>query len=165
MRRIASILIIASGIFLFISCAAPKSLMTGIYKTHWLIGSWKDTKGHTTLEWKFVNKNIMLGRMYSAVSRDTVVVETIKIERRNKEVLYHSTLVGTNNVEINCKLKSEVSNTIEFVNTVEGFPKSIIYIQKADGTLTQIIEGTEPSGDYKKREFSFTKAVVSTNKK
>ncbi|HMG17017.1 MAG TPA: hypothetical protein VK590_16280, partial [Saprospiraceae bacterium] len=95
----------------------------------------------------------------------TVVVETIKIERRNKEVLYHSTLVGTNNVEINCKLKSEVSNTIEFVNTVEGFPKSIIYIQKADGTLTQIIEGTEPSGDYKKREFSFTKAVVSTNKK
>jgi hypothetical protein len=164
MNRILGISIVAIGILLISSCAAPKSLMTGMYKQHWLIGSWKDKKGHTTLEWKFVNKNVMLGRMYNAVSRDTIVVETIKMERKNKEVLYHSTLLGTNNVDINCKLKSEVGNTIDFVNTVDGFPKNITYILKADGTLTQIIEGTESSGDYKKREFSFTKAVVSTNK-
>ncbi len=165
MNRFVSLVIIATGIFLLSSCAAPKSLMTGMYKQHWLIGAWKDKKGHTTFEWKFINKNIMLGKMYNAVSRDTVIVETIKMERKNKEVLYHSTLVGTNNVDNNCKLKSETTNTILFENTGNGFPKSITYVLNNDGSMTQIIEGTESAGDYKRREFSFTKAVVSTNKK
>jgi len=165
MNKILSLGIIALSIFLLGSCATSKSLMTGMYKQHWLIGAWKDTKGQTTEEWKFVNKNIMLGRMYSAVSRDTITVETIKLERKNNSVLYHATLLETNNAEIHCKLKSETASTIVFENTGDGFPKSITYVLKSPGVMSEIIEGTESSGDFKKREFSFTKAADSVNKK
>ena len=165
MGKILRVITLVGLIFMMGSCAVPKTMFQGMHKKHWLLGAWKDQKGHTTEEWKFVNKNVLSGKMYSVVSRDTLTVQTYKLERNGKDVIYTAAMQETNNTFVKFMLKSEVPNMLVFENTKDDFPKNITYIFTEPNTLTEVIEGKEANGDYKKREFTFTKATASGNKK
>jgi hypothetical protein len=165
MSKILRYITLTGLAFIIVSCATPKTMFEGMSKKHWLIGAWKDTKGHTTEEWKYIDKNTITGRMYSAVSRDTLTVQTYKLERRGKEVLFNATMMENVKTFSKFKLKSETSNTLEFENSEDGFPKKISYVLNSPTSMTEVIEGMEEGGEFKKREFSFTKAAGSVNKK
>ncbi len=165
-RHLPLSIFLIAGILLT-SCAASKKFTEisklGIKKNFWLLGSWNQNKSNTVEEWKFINKNLITGRMYSAVKGDTIIAETYKLERKGKEVFFTMKSTESTIPQVEMKLKSETPGVLIFENPQQEFPRTISI--KLDGTSkTTLFEGINKDGEGVTRDFYFTKSEPAVKK-
>jgi hypothetical protein len=119
---------------------------------NWLIGTWQNTEDkHSYESWVW---NDSLGRHegkgYRIPKGDTLVFETLSIEKMEDDYFYIA-VVEENNGSVPFKMSKISSRGFSSENTKHDFPKTIAYRNKA-GKLVATI-----AGNGKEITFSFKK--------
>ena len=160
-------ILIIAAIMVISACAVSKKFISltasGMQKNYWLVGSWNQEDSKTIEEWKYIDKNTMTGRIYSAVKGDTFVVETYKMERKDKEVFFSMMSTDNSGSGLRMKLKEETPEKLVFESATEKYPK-IISFTMSGSSKTTVFQGEDAVGDMIRREFHFTKSVPVAKK-
>lgn len=159
LRKMPIVLLFIAGV-LVSACSSNKFVslaQSGMKKTFWLTGAWNQERANTVEEWKYISKNVMTGKMYSAVQGDTIVAETYKLERKGKEIFLIMKSTESAIPQVDMKLKSETANSLVFENPQQEFPRTIT-ITRDGMTKRTVFEGVNKEGEGITREFSFTKS-------
>lgn len=166
-RNSGLFVLVLTAITAITSCATSKKFISlsasGMRKDYWLVGSWNQENSKTIEEWKYIDKNTLSGRLYSAVKGDTFVVETFKIERKEKEIILTMNSTEARVTGLTMKLKEEAPGKLLFESATEKYPKYISYTMNGNNKTT-VFEGEDAIGELIKREFNFSKTVPSANK-
>ncbi len=146
------------GLMLLGSCSKQALLSKKFTSKHWLNGAWKLESSKSTVEqWKYYNKSLMQGKVFSAVQGDTIIVEQLKLEKKAGKVYYSVALTEPGKIPFVMKLKSETKDLVVFENQKDEYPQMISYKLTSPTTLTAIVEGTDDSKQYKKKEFKYVR--------
>lgn len=118
----------------------------------WLIGTWQNTESKDSFESWIWNENTQRheGKGYRIVTRDTLVFETLYIEKI-KDTFYYTAIVEDNDGAVPFKMSNISKKGFSSENTKHDFPKTIAYQNKA-GKLVATI-----TGNGKVVNFSFRK--------
>lgn len=124
-----------------------------------LQGTWCMQKGDKLIceEWKFLNDSTLAGRSYRIKSGDTVLVETITLQRRGTTVKYIPVVSGQNNgapvefvLEAMSSTKEKVSgknahSRVEavFANPLHDSPRYIAYTISPAAVRAQVADDKE----------------------
>ncbi len=126
----------------------------------WIVGTWKMPLKNGALfeKWKVVNDTIFQSAAYKVKNTgDTIRMESVKIEYKDKSYYYTSTVADQNNQQpVPFKITSHSKTTFTAENPQHDFPQRIVYELKGDGKLYAFIDG-KLNGKYIKNEFTYSK--------
>jgi len=96
-----------------------------------LVGAWHMTtkRGAIGEEWKSINENHLQSRGYFIRNgTDTIVNETVALERKSDGIYYTSTVANENNGQsVPFKLTAADNKSFVFENPQHDYPKRIVY--------------------------------------
>lgn len=124
----------------------------------WLIGEWKVQSGDNISyeSWKKDNARYE-GHAYHYSKNDTVIDETIVIEKRGEDIFYIPTVFDQNNEKgIDFKMISSDNTKLSFENSEHDFPNKINYFKINDDSIDVWIEGLI-NGEEAKVNFGFSR--------
>ena len=124
-----------------------------------LEGMWmmKTKKGMLGEEWIKVNDKHLQNRGFMIRGTDTIVTETVALQRKENNIVYTSTVVDQNKkVPVAFTLTSAANNTFVFENPAHDYPKRISYqLVNKDSLYAWIDGGKDQPG--KRSAFSYTR--------
>ena len=120
---------------------------TNLEAFRWAAGTWQmaTPEGMVYEQWKVINDSLYLGSSYMLQSTDTILLETMRLEKQGEDILYIPTIKNENGGQpVTFKLISSGSqgSGLVFENKEHDFPQRIVYKQQAADTLYARIEGT-----------------------
>jgi hypothetical protein len=109
----------------------------------WFSGSWRGTAGPRTIEehWTEAASNGILGMSRTVANGRMVAFEYLRIMARAEGIFYVAQPNGRPATEF--QLTKLDGQRVLFENPAHDFPKRIMYIKNADGSLTARIDGGE----------------------
>lgn len=109
-----------------------------------LEGTWerKGTTKRSFEEWKKVDAENLAGRSYYLKDGDTVLLEQVKLSRKNGQIVYIAVVPNQNGGRpIPFFLVSTTKNTYVFENLRHDFPKRVVYELFSKDSLHAWIDG------------------------
>lgn len=103
----------------------------------WLVGKWqriskKNPHRMTFEEWQQVSTHRLTGRLFAVSNGDTTVLETLKLEKLDGNIIYEAT-VDHNAGPVAFTLVEFDARGIVFENRQHDFPNRIVYYPPATG--------------------------------
>ncbi len=124
-------------------CTIPDSLL-------WLTGQYADTSIQFFESWALMNDSILTGSGFQMEGSDTVFMEHLSIEKRDKQWQY---IVKADSSETSFTLINAPGDTLVFENRQNEYPKRITYVRRANGGIDVSIDNPDEAG--KKQVFRF----------
>jgi hypothetical protein len=158
---IAAVIVVSSCNDLPLNRFNYPSKVNALEKTAWLAGRWKNSGYGEVIfeEWKQESNTLMLGKSYLIKGRDTLLIETIRLVARGRDICYIPTVYGQNDGKpVTFKLTAAYKNELVFENPMHDFPQKILYKQLS---LTSMM--TEVSGIIDGQMQSETITMTRTN--
>ena len=138
-------------IFILLLLVLPTGLQQDITsanafkKLSGLVGAWHMNTKRGTIgeEWKSISENHLQSRGYFIKSGiDTIVNETVALERKNDGIYYTSTVANQNNGQsVPFKLTAIDNKSFVFENPQHDYPKKIVYELVSADSLHAFTEG------------------------
>lgn len=129
-----------------------------------VIATWKTPAKNGSLyeSWKVVNDSVFQSKAFMVKnSGDTIVMESVKIEYKQKAYFYTSTVANQNNNQaVPFKITTMSKTGFIAENATHDFPQRIAYEFKNDNQLYAFIDGNF-NGKYIKKEFLYEKTNLS----
>ena len=110
----------------------------------WLIGKWENgtPEGTLTETWSKLNDSTFEGSSYFIKGKDTIHIETIKLQQKDEALTYKATVKGQNNDQaVAFELTNSNEKALVFENPKHDYPQKITYTKGANNTLTAEITG------------------------
>lgn len=124
--------------FLVSSCSKPK-----VDDFKWLIGKYERNYNKTIqIESWYQNQDTLFGKAIFVTNNDSVVMETMRIQKNEKGVWEYIANVPSNDFPVAFELKNINKNRMVFENPYHDFPQTIVYEQREDSLFAAII-GTQ----------------------
>lgn len=127
---------------------------------NWIIGTWRMPvkNGFLFEKWAKLNDSVFQSKAYRVKnSGDSVMMESVKIEYKNRSYYYTSTVPDQNNqLPVPFKITSFTKTGFVAENTEHDYPQRISYELKTDGSLYAFTDG-KLKDKYMKNEFNYTK--------
>lgn len=130
----------------------------------WMIATWKSPakNGNLYEVWNVVNDSTFQSKGFLIKNTgDTLLMESVKIECKQKQFYYTSTVQNQNNQQpVPFKITSVSEKGFTAENAEHDFPQRISYERKSNSQLYAFIDGTF-NGKYVKKDFHYEKAGYS----
>lgn len=155
MSRTIFIFIIAIVIIEITACTILKyKALNGLDPVLFLVDSWVKSgpDGKLYEKWTKQNENVLVGKSYKLVRKDTLLLENLKIYIKNNEIWY-SSIMNSDSTEVQFQLISTKDNKLIFKNPKIDFPNTIIYTKMNDYEVKTELIGTQAKAK-KSIEFS-----------
>ena len=123
-----------------------------------LSGTWtmKTKKGEINEVWDVESKTLMTGASF-LVTKDTLIMERIRLEKQGSDIFYIPTVEDQNNKQpVNFRLVSSTNRKFTFENKTHDFPQRIIYRFVSNDSLIARIEGIS-RGKFKFSEYYYSR--------
>lgn len=145
MSRSIFIFIIAIIFIVINSCKTVKyKALNGLDPVLFLVDSWVKSgpDGKLYEKWTKQNENVLVGKSFKLVRKDTLLLENLKIYVKNNEIWY-SSIMNSDSTEVQFQLMSAKDNKLIFKNPKIDFPKTIIYTNMNDYEVKTELIGTQ----------------------
>lgn len=145
MSRTITIFIIAIVIIEITACTTLKyKALNGLDPVLFLVDSWVKSgpDGKLYEKWAKQNDNVLVGKSYKLVRKDTLLLENLKIYVKNNEIWY-SSIMNSDSTEVQFQLLSAKDNKLIFKNPKIDFPNTIIYTKMNDYEVKTELIGTQ----------------------
>lgn len=135
-------------ILVFIEITACTTLkykaLNGLNPVLFLVDSWVKSgpDGKLYEKWTKQNENVLVGKSYKLVRKDTLLLENLKIYIKNNEIWYSSNM-NSDSTEVQFQLISANNNKLIFKNPKIDFPNTIIYTKMNDFEVKTELIGTQ----------------------
>jgi hypothetical protein len=115
-----------------------------IHQMEWVLGEWisESSESISYENWVKINDTLLRGKSFTIKKNDTIFSESISLLQINGELFYIPTVNDQNDgLPVKFKLVSNLSDDMEFENTLHDFPQKIIYHNYMNDSLWARIEG------------------------
>ena len=116
----------------------------------WLTGQYADTSIRFFESWSLRNDSILTGSGFQLEGTDTVFMEQLSIEMRDKQWQY---VVKADSSETTFALINAPGDSLVFENRKNEYPKKITYVRRTKGGIDVTIDNPDEAG--KKQVFRF----------
>jgi len=119
---------------------------------HWkqvtsLAGTWKVENKSTHECWELKDPQTLTGKSYKVIDGQEKVLETLKIEKKGKAIIYYATVPTQNKgATIPFTLNTVVKDRLSFENAKHDFPKKVQYSKVNDQKWQVNILGDDEKG-------------------
>ncbi|WP_162903156.1 DUF6265 family protein [Taibaiella koreensis] len=124
-------------------------------KVSWLTGTWesKTSRGSLFEEWLRLNDSTLAGRSYVLHGKDTMVLETIRLCREDREWYYIPVVKDQNEGKpVKFRMINTEGEALVFENPEHDFPQVITYRKTGKDALIAEISG-KAKGNARKETF------------
>jgi len=130
------------GISLF--AKLPAQRVATIEQAKWLIGTWENNMGKSTLyeTWTALSGTELVGKSYMLKNKDTMVFEHIRVLQEGGKLFYIPTVKNQNKgLPVRFVLTKNNGKELVFENTEHDFPQVIKYKRLSADSLLATVSG------------------------
>ncbi|WP_269222147.1 DUF6265 family protein [Flavobacterium sp. IMCC34518] len=117
-----------------------------IKSANWLLGKWETKTADGTLSesWKQLNDSTFQGESFFIKNKDTLHLETIKLQQKREELFYYAKVKGQDNDKpVPFKMTIATEKQLVFENPKHDYPQKINYNQITKDSMIAEISGVQ----------------------